>query len=344
MNKPHKHAAAIKAWADGKKIQVASPPEPTYTDPLAQREPDWFDLPAGTDSSWHPSWHPALVYRVKSEPLEWQAEREAHARGEAIEFRNLNGGHWTETNGPSWSSGYEYRVKPKPHKWQAEMDAYARGEAVEFSDDGGKTWQGDRGHGWHWFSEPSRFMYRIKPKTKTTRLRVAAMGLKSGEGEVWTVRADDDAQAKKYETDEHFLCWLGDWKEIERPVSPNIGAARISGATIDERTRRDLERAASQVEQQEILMRRTTVPGSINIGWGLGFGPAEQARHDRLNKTMRQALDDMTKACGVPSAEAGSWWGIDLANQRGDKTVIAGISVGLDGTFELHNITGIDGT
>jgi len=48
-NKPHKHAASIKAWADGAEIEVSLP-----------------------DGRWHPAaspmWNPATTYRIKPPP------------------------------------------------------------------------------------------------------------------------------------------------------------------------------------------------------------------------------------------------------------------------------------
>ena len=51
MTTPHKHAECIKAWADGKKIQVA------VTDKVG-----WFD------TRW-PEWRQEHKYRVKPEPI-----------------------------------------------------------------------------------------------------------------------------------------------------------------------------------------------------------------------------------------------------------------------------------
>ena len=53
MNKPHKHADAIKAWADGAQIQCADPDSPEY----------WEDCA-------NPDWHTCMLYRVKPAPLE----------------------------------------------------------------------------------------------------------------------------------------------------------------------------------------------------------------------------------------------------------------------------------
>lgn len=49
MNKPHKHAALIKAWADGAEIQVRSDVSV------------WMDV---AEPTWKEVWH----YRIKPEP------------------------------------------------------------------------------------------------------------------------------------------------------------------------------------------------------------------------------------------------------------------------------------
>lgn len=51
MNKPHIHAEAIKAWADGAVIQFQNSPDG-----------NWFDVEG------EPTWHKSLGYRIKPEP------------------------------------------------------------------------------------------------------------------------------------------------------------------------------------------------------------------------------------------------------------------------------------
>ena len=51
MNKPHKHAELIKAWADGAEIQFKR-----------QQEKEWQD--AGPN----PSWYECFDYRIKPQP------------------------------------------------------------------------------------------------------------------------------------------------------------------------------------------------------------------------------------------------------------------------------------
>jgi len=50
MKTPHKHAAIIKAWADGEQIQAKLP-----------EKLDW------TDTTW-PGWNTDIQYRIKPEP------------------------------------------------------------------------------------------------------------------------------------------------------------------------------------------------------------------------------------------------------------------------------------
>lgn len=229
MREPHKHAAVIKAWADGKAIQFGHLLAPTAQDPLARREVCWNDFDFG--DSFSPAFcAPQLLWRVKPEPLEWQVERDAFARGEKIEVRWNDplgkGLFWIEAPIPNWlpaSHGYEYRIKPKPHKWQAEMDAQDRGEVIEVSTDRGNTWCAS-GVGGGWRFDDHGMMYRVKPKTVKTRIRVAGMDSADGSGKAWTRSVYTDDQAAQTERRADFLCWLHDWKEIERPAAPIAGS------------------------------------------------------------------------------------------------------------------------
>lgn len=322
MTQPHKHAAVIKAWADGKEIEFRS---------VGSNK--WEGL-LGHD----PMWSVHTEYRVKPEPLEWQAERDAHARGEEIEASFDAGKTWWTVIGTHSfrSAGYQYRIKPKPHKWQKELDAHDRGQPVEFSQDGGKTWSRvgprirlegcvdwtdqtllriprkwqkereafERGERIQWrstlaqhagmawldvparsssraaFDEPTNEFriphkwqaemdahergetiqhrwrlagegfgpwfdllptgapgwrwdhldheFRLKPKTVKTRIRVAAMGeLELGRG--WAQMVETEERAETIERSPRFLCWLHDWKEIERPVPEVPPGAYING-------------------------------------------------------------------------------------------------------------------
>jgi hypothetical protein len=65
MNKPHKHAEVIKAWANGAEIQCSM-----------KNDNDWFDVEV-------PDWDLSLNYRIKPEPKypeTWMGDGElAHA-------------------------------------------------------------------------------------------------------------------------------------------------------------------------------------------------------------------------------------------------------------------------
>ncbi len=114
MNTPHKHAALIKAWADGAEVQWHSP----NTDV-------WYDVD-------NPTWYDGDQYRIKSK---WQNERDALAEGKVVE-RRVN----TSSQQGVWypiqsivdyeDDSYEYRIKP--HKWQHIIDAHRAGKQVQY--------------------------------------------------------------------------------------------------------------------------------------------------------------------------------------------------------------------
>lgn len=56
MNKPHKHAEVIKAWADGVEIEYRDPPDE-----------QWSDAPC-------PNWYTSLEYRVKPQPKKYKVD------------------------------------------------------------------------------------------------------------------------------------------------------------------------------------------------------------------------------------------------------------------------------
>jgi hypothetical protein len=192
-NKPHKYADVIKAWADGKVVQFADCVHPTAADPLCLRSPDWRDW---TDQ-YVPSFGAHFLWRIKPEPLEWQAEREAHARGEKIEYRitilgidGVDCAKWRDIDDPSWSSlasGVEYRVKPKPAKWQKEREAFERGERVQFSSDDGKTWSDlttGRWVDWDWPVSTFRIPHKWQ-EVLDAQQRGEKIQLKSPTSDVW---------------------------------------------------------------------------------------------------------------------------------------------------------------
>jgi hypothetical protein len=51
MNKPHRHAKLIKAWADGAQIQI------------------YFNSVEGWIDNTHPDWYPDCRYRIKPQPV-----------------------------------------------------------------------------------------------------------------------------------------------------------------------------------------------------------------------------------------------------------------------------------
>lgn len=55
MAKPHKHAALIKAWADGAEIQVRT---------SRSKNPEWLDVET-------PRWEQQMEYRIKPEPTDF---------------------------------------------------------------------------------------------------------------------------------------------------------------------------------------------------------------------------------------------------------------------------------
>jgi hypothetical protein len=221
MTKPHKHAALIKAWADGAVIEAQ--------DPIAET---WY-----TDSC--PRWAERGQYRLKPEQ-KWQKERNAFLRRERIQWRSTCKQHagmeWLDLKEVDVRSlahvdiifnepTNEFRI---PHKWQVEMDAHTRGEVIQYRDSDQAI---DMIHGcrqWRdfdaktdprprWITHATR-EHRIKPKTVKTRVRVAAMGLNDGCGAVWPWMISEDSFQASTEANAHFIRWLGDWQEIERPA------------------------------------------------------------------------------------------------------------------------------
>lgn len=208
MTKPHKHAAVIKAWADGKEIEFRS-----------AKSVKWESLRGFT-----PMWQEDSEYRVKPEPR-WQKEREAFARGERIQWRSTCKQHagmaWRDVPaqspimGPAFDEPTnEFRI---PHKWQAEMDAWERGEDVQCQEREG-------GHWWTMPSSPTtapgldRFAYRITPKTQTIRRCL----IRNSDGSVRTGNAKTEAAEKALETRSDFLMWCGPRKELFGEVNPTI--------------------------------------------------------------------------------------------------------------------------
>jgi hypothetical protein len=99
MPTPHKHAEAIKAWADGATIQSRRPSEDT-----------WVTVS-------NPAWHIDYEYREKPPEFEhkWKKEIEAYTlRGKVVQW--LRNGKWVDF--VDGSLGH----KPEPRKYAAGFD------------------------------------------------------------------------------------------------------------------------------------------------------------------------------------------------------------------------------
>jgi hypothetical protein len=114
MNKPHKHAAVIKAWADGAEIEYQRP------------DNEWVTVA-------EPGWYESVDYRVKNPEFQhkWKKEIEAYTlHGKAVQRRiREEGAPWRDwiregtmlghrPHPGRYSSGfnnpdYEFRIKPE---------------------------------------------------------------------------------------------------------------------------------------------------------------------------------------------------------------------------------------
>jgi hypothetical protein len=101
--KPHKHAAVIKAWADGAQIQVRCPRSGRYDN-------QWLDL--GIVEV--PTWLETLEYRVKPAPDPYAELKAARAEGKIVEIIST-WGVWRDLSPYRWDRPVsEYRIKPEP--------------------------------------------------------------------------------------------------------------------------------------------------------------------------------------------------------------------------------------
>lgn len=90
MNKPHKHAELIKAWADGAEIEYLNAVECWVTARV-------------------PAWNVETEYRIKDP---YRELREAQAAGKVIQILNDKG--WSDCT-PLFNNPPErYRIKPEP--------------------------------------------------------------------------------------------------------------------------------------------------------------------------------------------------------------------------------------
>ena len=100
--KQHKHAALIKAWADGAEIQY-----------LGAAESGWMTVP-------NPTWKGLGEYRIK--PHVHQGLIDAYMNGALIQYNYFAGG-WSDCPQPCWGGDTEYRIKPE--------EVVIEGEAVQ---------------------------------------------------------------------------------------------------------------------------------------------------------------------------------------------------------------------
>ncbi len=101
MTQPHKHAAIIKAWADGAEIEFQSNNGP------------WSDVS-------EPRWYHDHEYRVKPQPQpqpqphKWQKEMDAFKEGKTIQGRCGPDYSWVTAYYPFCETPpLEYRIKPE---------------------------------------------------------------------------------------------------------------------------------------------------------------------------------------------------------------------------------------
>ncbi len=134
----HKHAALIKAWADGAEVEYC----------VNQR---WF----GTTK---PSWNPEIPYRLKPNVNPYQEYRDAQAQGKVVQYQRSTG-EWMDITNPKFEFGkwFEYRIKPKDDPYQEFKDALKQGKKIEVKDVENKWKVMDTSP---WFTSPPQF-YRI---------------------------------------------------------------------------------------------------------------------------------------------------------------------------------------
>lgn len=100
MNKRHKHADFIIAWANGAEIELKNA--------CGEWEPEVYT----------PTWENWREYRIK--PHKFQDVIDAYLRGETVQYYTKTGwmAGWLDLgkgrNLGVFDSGHEYRIKPKP--------------------------------------------------------------------------------------------------------------------------------------------------------------------------------------------------------------------------------------
>lgn len=93
---PHRNAAAIHAYADGKPIQYRSKTFPTWADYTSLGSPAF----ASPESEWRPK-------------HKWQHVIDAAAAGKAIQYKV--DGQWFDPmlHNPASNPGFEWRIRPR---------------------------------------------------------------------------------------------------------------------------------------------------------------------------------------------------------------------------------------
>lgn len=176
----------------------------------------------------------------------------------------------------------------KPHVHAALIKAWADGAEIESQCPITNTWYTDTKPKW-----AERGNYRVKPKTVKTRARVAAMGEPNGDGKIWTWSVYTDEHAAQTERNGHFLCWLGDWHEVERPEPPAAGTLRVGLIT------------AAKISDATITMAKT----ALGAAQAMGFDMAKR-------------VGDQTPPPVPRPLSGGVWFGIDPAAAESDITAL----------------------
>lgn len=103
MSQPHKHAALIKAWADGATIEAR------FRNSLSHPFGPWQRQAS-------PTWD-TTGYAEYRKNHKWQKEMDAQAAGKIVQYRAYPGTVWKD--GRNWrfhdnTPEAEYRIKPEP--------------------------------------------------------------------------------------------------------------------------------------------------------------------------------------------------------------------------------------
>ena len=100
----------------------------------------------------------------------------------------------------------------QPHKHKDLIIAWANGAEIQFQTSFMKEyneWETTRKPTW-----VELIQYRVKPEPKksfhTFRIGVAAYG----DGTVYTVTADNEEEARDYQSEPNFITWISDWESF----------------------------------------------------------------------------------------------------------------------------------